>query len=398
MGFSQALSGLNSAATNLDVIGNNIANSQTVGYKASRTLFADVFAGAKAGLGTRVTAVLQDFSTGTLESTNRNLDLAISGEGFFRLIQNDQVVYSRNGQFSLANDGYLVNAQGARLTGFPVGVDTGGNPEPLQIPSGSMQALATTSISATFNLDGRVDEIDEVVTPFDATDADTYSYANNVTVFDSQGNAHNVTMYFIKRDSAANTWDLHVARGTDVATEVGELVFTENGVLDTVATTGLDSFTFAAAGGEAAMEFSLELEDTTQFGNDFELSEATQNGYSSGSLVGIAIDELGNIVGSYSNEQSRPLGTIAMANFANVEGLKSIGDNVWLETTGSGQPLLGMAGSGKFGTIESGVVENSNVDLTRELVNLIIAQRSYQANAQTIKVQDEVLQNAVNLR
>lgn len=394
MGFSQALSGLNSAAINLDVIGNNIANSQTVGYKTSRTLFADVFAGAKAGLGTRVTAVLQDFSTGTLESTNRNLDLAISGGGFFRLVQNDQVVYSRNGQLSLANDGYLVNAQGGRLTGFPAGVNTGGNPEELQIPSGALQALATTSIDATFNLDGRVAAV--TVAPFDATDTDTYSYANNVTIYDTQGNAHNTTMYFIK--TADNNWTLRLSRGDDLAPESANLVFDQNGILDPVATTGLGSFTFPADGGTATMDVALDLGNTTQFGNDFELSSASQNGYASGSLVGIAIDELGNIVGNYSNEQSQRFGTIALANFANAEGLKAIGDNVWLETSGSGQPLLGMAGSGKFGSIESGVVENSNVDLTRELVNLIIAQRNYQANAQTIKVQDEVLQNAVNLR
>jgi flagellar hook protein FlgE len=160
MGFSQALSGLNSAATNLDVVGNNIANSQTVGFKGSGAQFADVYAGAQVGQGVRVSTVLQDFSNGTLESTGRNLDLGINGNGFFRFTQGDQTVYSRNGQLTLTADGYLENAQGARLTGFPAGVGTGGQPETLQVPAGAMAATATDQVEASFNLDATVDEID----------------------------------------------------------------------------------------------------------------------------------------------------------------------------------------------------------------------------------------------
>ncbi|TGD73136.1 flagellar hook protein FlgE [Mangrovimicrobium sediminis] len=393
MGFSQALSGLNAAATNLDVIGNNIANSQTVGFKAGRTLFADVFAGAQAGLGTKVAAVMQTFNSGTLENTGRNLDVAISGNGFFRLIQNGEAVYSRNGQFNLDASGYIVNAQGARLTGYSEGV-IGSDPEPIFISTGGLQATATTQVNATLNLDSATDAIDRGTVAFDPADDATYSYTSNITIYDSQGNAHPTTLYFSK--VADNSWEVNMSRGGELATNTGSITFDVNGVLDTV--TNLDSFQFSPGGGVADLDLALDLDGTTQFGNDFELTAATQDGYAAGSLVGIVIDDRGNVVANYANAQTRVLSTITIANFTNPEGLEPIGDNVWVESPASGQPIENSPGVGLAGTVSSGVVENSNVDLTRELVNLIIAQRNYQANAQTIKVQDEVLQSAVNLR
>ncbi|MDT8399364.1 MAG: flagellar hook protein FlgE [Pseudomonadales bacterium] len=390
MGFSQALSGLNSAATNIDVIGNNIANSQTVGFKGSRTMFADVFAGAEVGLGTRVTAVLQDFSAGTLESTNRSLDLAITGSGFFRFSQEGQVMFSRNGQLTLSSDGFLVNPQGARLTGLP-GAGGGGNPVELQVPSGALPAKATTAIDVLFNLDGRETAI---AAPFDPNDASTYSFTNNVTIFDSLGNDHTVTQYFIK--TADNVWDVRLSREGELAPEIGNVTFDTQGLLAT--TTNLGSFTFVPGNGVANLDIAMSLAGSTQFGNEFELSSLSQDGFRSGSLLGVSIEENGNVVGNYSNEQTQILGTIVLANFANPEGLESVGENAWIETGTSGAALLGEAGIGLFGTIQSGVTESSNVDLTQELINLIIAQRNFQANSQTIQVQDEVLQDAVNLR
>lgn len=394
MGFSQALSGLNAAATNLDVIGNNIANSQTVGFKGSRTQFADVFASSQVGLGTRVAAIIQDFSTGTLESTGRAMDLAIDGDGFFRMIHNDQVIYSRNGQLTVNAEGYIVNAQGARLTGYPAGVLSGGSLEELRVPSAALQANPTSSVEATFNLDGRVEAI---AAAFDPTDPDTYNYANNITLYDSQGNAHNATLYFTK--TGDNTWDVHMG----VPDQAGVLqmqgpynmTFDNNGINTTAAPA---NFTFTVSGAVDPIALELDLGDTTQFGDDFDLTAAHQDGYASGALVGIAIDKQGRIIGNYSNEQSQELGTIALARFTNMEGLKPNGDNAWIETTESGQPLLGAPGAGQFGRIESGTVETSNVELTKQLVDLIIAQRTYQANSQTVKVQDEVLQTAVNMR
>lgn len=391
MSFSQALSGLKAASTSLDVIGNNIANSQTVGFKGSRTLFADVYAGAQAGLGVRVTTVQQDFGTGMLESTGRNLDLAVAGEGFFRFIQNDQVVYSRNGQLIVDAEGYMVNAQGARLTGYPPGVGSGGTPVDLRVPTEALGANATERVEAAFNLDSGSDIIAET---FDATNPDTYSYANNATVYDSLGNAHNVTLYFTK--TGVNGWEVRAGLGGNV---VGPetIGFDTNGILNP-GDSSLN-FDFGDLGnGSSPLDFDFEIAGTTQFGNDFEMSAVNQDGYSSGSLVGVTIDESGRIIGNYSNQRSNELGRIVLATFSNLEGLNPIGDNVWVETTASGQAMLGLATNGQFGTIESGVVENSNVDLASELVNLIIAQRNYQANSQTIKVQDDVLQTAVNLR
>ncbi|WP_288130948.1 flagellar hook protein FlgE [Microbulbifer sp.] len=396
MGFSQALSGLNSAATNLDVVGNNIANSQTVGFKGSSVQFADVYTGAMAGQGTRVAAVLQDFSNGTLEATGRNLDLGINGNGFFRFTQAGEVVYSRNGQLTLTADGYLQNAQGARLTGFPAGVGTGGQPVDLQVPAGAMNATATTGVEASFNLDATVDSIDRATVPFSTTDSDSYSYANTGTVYDSLGVRHTMTTYFTK--TADNTWEVRVAvDGNEDAANTGELVFDNNGTLNEAGST-FPTYGFTPGGGAEPLNFSISFDGSTQFGNDFALDSLTQNGYAAGALVGITIDDDGTLIGNYANEKSQNLGVIALANFRNPEGLTSKGDNVWVETGASGQPLLGLAGAGQFGTLESGAVETSNVDLTRELVDLIVAQRNYQANTQTIKVQDEVLQAAVNLR
>ena len=393
MGFSQALSGLNASATNLDVIGNNIANSQTVGFKSGRSLFSDVYANAKVGLGTHIAGILQTFTSGNLENTGRNLDIAISGNGFFRLEQNGGVVYSRNGQLSLDSSGFLENVQGAKVTGFPNG-EIGTDPEPIRIDTSGLTANATTSISAVMNLDANADVVDRLVSPFDSQDEGTYTFSSNVTIFDSQGNSHGSTIYYTKIGD--NNWDVRLERENELAPEVGELTFDENGL--TVSSTGLDSFTFTPPNGVAAMDIRLNINDATQFGNEFELTSLQQDGYTAGSLVGIFIDENGGVIANYSNDQTVVLSTIAIANFTNDEGLKPVGDNAWVETTDSGQPLVNGPGFGLAGTVSSGIVENSNVDLTKELVNLIGAQRNYQANAQTIKVQDEVLQSAVNLR
>lgn len=393
MGFSQALSGLNAAASQLDVVGNNIANSQTVGFKGSSVQFADVYTGAKVGQGVRVSGVLQDFSNGTLESTGRNLDLGINGAGFFRFLQGEQIVYSRNGQLTLTKEGYLENAQGARLTGFPAGVGTGGQPQVLQVPAGGMNASATTGVDATFNLDA---ESDIITDAFDPADDDTYSYANTATVYDSLGVQHTMTLYFVK--TGENEWAVHSAVDGDLGGNTpGTLAFNSNGTLDQANSTFPD-YSFAMNNGADDVTFGINFDGTTQFGQEFDLGSLDQNGYTAGSLVGVTVDDDGNIIGNYANEQSQVLGTLALANFRNPEGLQPAGDNAWVETGTSGQPLLGLAGTGMFGNVESQALEVSNVDLTSELVDLIIAQRNYQANTQTIKVQDEVLQNAVNLR
>ncbi|ATJ84685.1 flagellar hook protein FlgE [Halomonas beimenensis] len=419
MGFSQALSGLNAAASSLDVLGNNIANSQTVGYKGSSAQFADVFAGST-GLGTKVAAVLQDFETGNLEGTGRELDLAISGQGFFRYEQAGEVVYSRNGQLTMTADGYLENATGARIMGYGLSdlgtVQTGGQPEVLRVDSGAMPASATTGVATTFNLDAREEaggDLKQVTALTDMTDATSevaldYHFSNNFSVYDSLGNARNVTVYYEK--TADNAWTGRVVMdGHYNAANDFDVTFDTNGQLDAIDgnpaddVTNMPTIDIANAAttplgtGPAALAFDLDITGSTQFGNTSTTSALSQDGYTSGTLVGIDIEGDGTVVRNYSNEQSRPAGQIALSYFRNPEGLTPEGDNAWAATEASGQELLGEPGTGVLGSVQSQAIETSNVDLAKQLVDMIVTQRAYQANSQTIKTQDEVLQASINL-
>ncbi|EPC04546.1 hypothetical protein L861_04275 [Litchfieldella anticariensis FP35 = DSM 16096] len=411
MGFSQALSGLNAAASKLDVLGNNIANSQTVGFKSSNTQFADVFASSKVGLGTRVSATLQNFNAGNIEATDRELDLAISGQGFYRFEQSGEIVYSRNGQLSLTPDGFLVNSQGARLMGYGLNaagaVQVGGQPQVLNVPADEMPASATTDVATTLNLDSR-EVIGNELSQVDVnnlgggTQTLDYHYSNNFTAYDSLGNPRNITVYYEKTGS--NTWDAKVVMdGAYDETNANDftVTFNQNGTLATPLAGAMPQIAFnsAALGGDPEdLQFELDLAGSTQFGNESTTSALTQNGFTSGALVGITIENDGTIVRNYANEQSQPAGQIALAFFRNPEGLKPNGDNAWTATAASGQELVGAPGTGLLGSVESGAIETSNVDMARQLVDMIVSQRAYQANSQTIKTQDEILQTAINLR
>lgn len=423
MSFSQALSGLRAANNNLSVVGNNIANSQTVGFKSSTTLFADVYTTAsEIGLGVSVPDVRQNFTNGTVEATGRALDLAIVGEGFFKMQQGTgQIVYSRNGQLVLNPEGYLENAQGARMMD---------GEKLIQVNTDAMDAQPTTRMNSVYNLQASTPVIN-AATPFDPTDPATYSYSSTATTFDSLGVAHQLNKYFRKTD--IGTWEVYgtldgrvigtgTAAGDDVeATRLATLKFDENGLLFSVTdsdgntvetedeppTIVINILKVAAladgdpAGidnGAADLSFDLVITGTTQFGNNFDQSSLSQNGYSGGSLVGLQIDKNGRVYGNYSNEQRQEIGSLTLATFLSPEGLQPVGENVWVQTTASGQPLFGTPGLGRFGAIEAGAVENSNVDLTKELVDLIIAQRYFQANTQSVRSQSEVLELTVNLR
>jgi len=420
MGFAQGVSGLNASASNLDVIGNNIANSGTIGFKAGTAQFSDVYAGSRVGLGTQVAGVSQNFTSGAVQTSSRALDVAIvNGDGFYRLASTGgEVAYSRNGQFNIDKAGYIVNSGGLQLTGYPVGANgtaAGGSPGPLQLPTTAMQPNSTQNIAAQFNLDSRSAAI-PAATTFDASDSTTYNYANAVTVYDSLGNSHELSTFFVK-DPAVNTWNVFAtADGKPLATggafapappAVGSngtaissgVTFDVNGALTAPANgkmlfSGLD-FT----NGSDLMTFTLDVTGTTQFGNVNDVKKLTQDGYTSGTLTSFAINQDGTVTGKYSNEQAKALGQIVLSSFVNPNGLQPKGDNVWAETSASGQPLTGTPGAGtKMGALTSGALETSNVDLTSELVNLIIAQRTYQANAQTVKTQDQVMQTLVNMR
>ncbi|WCG81883.1 flagellar hook protein FlgE [Pectobacterium sp. A5351] len=400
MGFSQAVSGLNAASNNLDVIGNNIANSATVGFKSGTVTFADMFAGSKVGMGVKVASVLQDFGNGTVTSSSRDLDIAISGGGFYRLQDtNGSIYYSRNGQFML-NGRNIVNAQGMQLTGYPTAgtppvVQTGADPVPLTVPDGDMLASQTTTASIIANLKSS----DSVPTSSWATTPGaegTYNSKTALTTYDSQGNVHNFTLYFVK--TADNTWQTY-AKDDSVSPAVyqnaGTLNFASNGAL-----TGHTPFNIDLTGtnGAANGKFTLNLTGSVQQNTEYSYKSPTQNGFAPGSLTGFAINDDGTIEGSYSNGQKQALGQILLASFANPEGLSPEGDNAWSETASSGQAVVGLAGSGSLGKLIGKSTESSNVDLSKELVNMIVAQRNYQSNAQTIKTQDSILQTLVSLR
>jgi flagellar hook protein FlgE len=418
MAFSQAVSGLNAASTNLDVIGNNIANSATYGFKAGTASFADMFAGSKVGLGVKVAGITQDFNDGTTTSTGRALDVAISQNGFFRLTDsNGSVYYSRNGQFKLDENRNLVNMQGLQLTGYPATgtpptIQQGANPVGLSIPNTLMAAKATSTASMQINLNST--DAAPATTPFDATNADTYNKKGTVTVYDSLGNSHDMNIYYVK--NSANNWDVYTQDSSVAgapAVKQAQMQFADNGTLtgvynydpvsDTLATTPNATpaiqIGMASLNGSAASNFQLSFQNSMQQNTGSNDIVATnQNGYKPGNLVSYQINDDGTVVGNYSNEQTQLLGQITLANFANNEGLQSEGDNVWSATQSSGVALLGTAGTGNFGTLTNGALEASNVDLSKELVNMIVAQRNYQSNAQTIKTQDQILNTLVNLR
>lgn len=414
MAFSQAVSGLNAASSNLDVIGNNIANSATVGFKSATVSFADMFADSKVGLGVKVAAVTQDFNDGTTTSTSRGLDVAISQSGFFRMTDTSGAVYySRNGQFTLDANRNIVNADGLQLTGYPATgspptVQTGANPVALNVPTTAMSAKATSAAALVANLNSTdstpTKDWATTNTDLSSIDVDTYNSKATMTTYDSLGNEHNINLYYVK--TGDNTWKMYPVDGTTGASAAGtganadgsyNVTFNSSGQM--TSPTATVQLATATLNGSAAGTFSLNLAGSQQqntgtstFGNP------TQDGYKPGDLTSYQINNDGTVVGTYSNEQTQTLGQIALANFANPEGLKSEGNNVWSATNSSGQALVGIAGTGNLGTLTAGALESSNVDLSKELVNMIVAQRNYQSNAQTIKTQDQILNTLVNLR
>ncbi|CAM3850580.1 MULTISPECIES: flagellar hook protein FlgE [Rahnella] len=415
MSFSQAVSGLSAASTNLDVIGNNIANSATVGFKTATASFADMFAGSQTGMGVKVAAVTQNFNDGTTTSTSRGLDVALSGNGFFRLTDaSGGVYYSRNGQFSLDENRNLVNTQGLSVTGYPATgtpptIAAGAQPVALSIPTTMMSANATTVGTMVANLNS-TDTAIPAATTFNPNDDTSYNYVSTITTYDSLGNSHDNSVYFAK--TAANTWDVYSLDGSDAtatAAKIGTLNFSTSGALTSTddaagnptttpltLTLPMSTATNGAVDPQSvALNFTGSIQQST--GSD-SIGSLTQDGYAAGQMTGYTINDDGTISGTYSNNKTQLLGQIVLSNFSNPEGLKSEGDNVWSATASSGQAVNGIAGEGGLASMTSGALESSNVDLSAELVNMIVAQRNYQSNAQTIKTQDSILNTLVNLR
>lgn len=517
MAFQQGLSGLSSASTNLDVISRNIANANTVGYKGGQAQFADVFAhssggggagGVEVGIGTRVLAVAKQFSQGQITPTNNPLDVAINGEGFFKLNDNGQYAFSRNGQFHLDNQGYLNNNTNSRLRGFVTALEdasgsvTGFEGEgDIQVNFSPIPAVPTDEVRIGLNLDER-STLPGVVfpttsVPLGGINANSYNHSTTVSITDSAGDKHDLTLYFAK--TASNTWEVYSTADSadfgDPVYDLGEIVFNGDGSLatpadgnltlsdldvdtpadvetvdglvlanltqlggtatvsgtqttysggaititggtintlgGTAANTGsvtvsggtvvFDSATgtatisggvTTAAGGTAIplskdvepITLNLTLKDSgnaypllTQYASDFGVHLVDVNGQASGALTSLSIGVDGTINAQYSNGQSKSIAQLMLVNFRNPGGLTSLGSNQWGMTDESGAEIPNRPGEGIAGLLQSGSVENSNVDLTSELVNLIIAQRMYQANSQSVKTQSDLLQVLVNM-
>ena len=406
MSFQQGLSGLNAASKNLDVVGNNVANAGTVGFKESQAQFADVFAnslagggGVQIGIGTKVATVAQQFTQGNITVTNSPLDVAINGGGFFRLSQGGTINYTRNGQFQLDASGFVVNNNGLNVTGYGAtnGILNSGTPVDLQISTSDLSPQATTQAAALLNLDSRTGTLPAA--GFNVNNPNTYHNSTSIGIYDSLGNAHTLTTYYVK--TASNAWSVFAANdGVQIgAGAVGTLNFTSNGAINGATTTlPFNISAPVATGATTPLAFTLDYTGTTQFGSNFSVNSLSQDGFTSGRLAGFSIAADGIIKGPYSNGQTLTLGQMVLANFTNPQGLQPLGNNLWAETATSGVPLVGPPNTGTLGILQSSAVEDSNVDLTAELVSMITAQRVYQANAQTIKTQDAVLQTLVNLR
>ncbi len=410
MSFQQALSGLNGAAKNLDVIGNNVANTATVGFKSGQAQFADVYAsaltgggGSQVGIGTKLATIAQQFTQGNVTATNNPLDVAVNGNGFFQVDNNGTLAYTRNGQFQIDRDEYLVNSQGYKVQGYPVvnGVP-GGSPGDIQLATTILAPSATTSASISFNLDSRASSLSSAA--FNYADATTYTSSTSLSLYDSLGNAHIYSMYFLK--TASNTWNSYATLTTSAGSTVnlstggplGTTSFTSAGAISSGGSTA-QTITSAQLGtGAAALTTGISFTGSTQFGSSFGVNTLNQDGYASGRLTGFSVGSDGIIKARYSNGQTVDKAQIVLGAFNNPQGLQPLGNNLYAETNDSNQAIIGAPGSGKLGLLQASAVEESNVDLTAELVSMITAQRNYQANSQTIKTQDQILQTLVNLR
>nr|WP_145547575.1 flagellar hook protein FlgE [Variovorax boronicumulans] len=407
MAFQQGLSGLSAASKNLDVIGHNIANANTTGMKASRAEFAELYAnamgsagGINQGIGVEVATVSQQFTQGNLSVTGRSLDVAINGNGFFQIDQpNGTRAYTRDGSFKLTKDGQIVTNDGGSLLGItatPDGViPTGGTIGPLILPAGGeIKADRSTELNLRFNLDASA-AVPTGTAP-SALVPPIETYGTSAVTYNSLGTAVPIGIYFTK--TANNTWDVWTSVDGGALTNSGSMTFGNDGEL--TSSNALTQLNIPESDG-TTFPIDLNLERATQYGSSrFSVTKALADGQTSGKLTAINIDDSGVVLGVYSNGKTLAAGQIQLATFTNEQGLSPIGGNLWMATPSSGlEPTAtGVPGTGNLGVVRAGTLEDSNVDLTKELVNMMTAQRTYQANAQTIKTQDQVLNTILNIR
>lgn len=424
MTFSTAISGINAANSDLGVISNNIANASTTGFKSSRAEFADVYAtsllgaGSNAvGLGVTLAGVTQEFGQGNINFTNNSLDLAINGGGFFQLSDGGALQYTRAGNFQVDSEGFIVSNQGLRLQGFQVdgAGDVTGETGDIRIDTSLLDPNETGEVTFTTNLDSRDVSVgtgfatngpyDAFASPATAPNPADFNATTSTTVFDSLGNPHVLSLYYVKAP-APNSWEVYAL--IDGQSQNGgtptTLEFTSNGQFDPASATSIAIAgwtpvdAIGATNGAAVQDFEVNLGDTSQFGTPFAVSSIIQDGFAAGQLRGIEIDDSGVTFARYTNGESRALGQVALSNFNNSNGLQPIGDTNWVETFSSGPPTVGEPGNSGLGAIQSAALEDSNVEITEQLVSLIVAQRNFQANAQVIQTADATTQTVINLR
>ncbi|MDQ7912477.1 flagellar hook protein FlgE [Pseudomonas sp. 102515] len=449
MSFNIGLSGIKAASSDLNITGNNIANASTVGFKQSRAEFQDLYAASVLGTGKNAQGsgvllgnVGQLFNQGTIDSTQNALDMGINGNGFFVTSNNGAVQYTRAGYFGTDKEGFIVDNNGYKLQGYTTndqGLLQPGVRSDLRIETASQAPKASSSIKQTVNLNST--QTTPTTTPFNPSDPTSYNSSTSVNIYDSQGNAHVLSQYFVK--GANNTWTMNVLidgrnpgdpTAEDPTTKVATpysvtLPFTSSGALDgsKVASTDLKQVNNASTnafegvlkldnwvpaisnGGTPATWASngavanpagitLDMRGSTQYSSAFAVTSVNQDGYTTGQLSGLEIDDTGQIFARYTNGQSKVQGQVVLANFANVQGLTPMGKTSWTESSESGQPVVGTPRSGTLGALQSGALEASNVDISTELVDMIVAQRNYQANAKTIETENAITQTIINLR
>ncbi|MEA5444238.1 flagellar hook protein FlgE [Gammaproteobacteria bacterium AB-CW1] len=405
MPFRIALSGLNAASSHLNVTSNNIANVNTTGFKGSRAEFADLFAvstgdisDTSTGNGVRLQRVSQQFTQGNIDFTENNLDLAISGEGFFTLEGADGRVFTRAGNFSLNNDGFVQNNLGERLQVYPPAGDGSfntGQLQDLRLVTGENPPQATSGIRAELNLPADAEPPE--VTDFDPDDPLSFNNSRSITVYDSLGNRHDATTYFVKSEDT-NEWETYLYIGDEEIGGPDTLTFNADGSLATPDPATIDYTPFDPGNGAEPLEISIDYRGSTQFGGSFGVTELSQDGFAVGRLTGFDVDGDGVASARFSNGQTEQLGKVAMAKFDNPQGLQKVGDTRWAESFAAGEAQLGEAGASGFGEIQAGALEGANIDLTQELVEMITAQRNFQANAQMISTSDAITQTIINIR
>ncbi|MGR5137974.1 flagellar hook protein FlgE [Vibrio jasicida] len=397
MSFNIALSGLDATNTELNTISHNIANASTYGFKGGRTEFAAVYNGMQPG-GVEVASISQNFDkNGSVTGTGRAMDLAINGSGFF--VTKDhmgQMLYTRAGVFGTDKNNFVTANNGAKLQGYSADNNANlqtGSVGDIKVSTSSLNAKATDNLDFVANFDASATAVDQAVYSFDSSDPNSFNSSYTTKVYDSLGNSHTVTQYFTK--TSDNEWQVNVeVDGAPTTPATAQTVqFNTDGTL--ASPTGSFNVAFPAAGANA-MSIDISLNGSTQFGAAFGVSTNNPNGYTSGELAGVRVEDNGMVYATYTNGQSQLQGQVVLADFANAQGLSKVSGTAWTQSFSSGAPIMGVPGTGTLGDLTPGALEGSNVDLTSELVALMTAQRNYQANAKTISTNDKLTQALFN--